>query len=195
MSSVALVLIDVINAFDFEGSESLVQGALRAAPNIDRLARRAREQGVPVIYVNDNFGRWRSDFRATVEACGAKDSRGREVVARLKPQPDDYFILKPMHSGFHATALEPLLSHLGVHTLVLAGFAANICLIFTANDAHMHGYQLVIPSDCTAANEAGLYEAALEHARVVLAAEVGEAGAIDFRELESRSPKPHRPGF
>src|SRR3954451_15292655 len=97
-SRLALLLIDVINHLDFPGSEPLVAAATRVAPNIERLARRAREARVPVIYVNDNFGQWRSDFRATVEECTAAGKPGRAVGLRLRPHDGDYFVLKPRHS-------------------------------------------------------------------------------------------------
>src|SRR5438105_697185 len=108
-----LILVDVINAFDFPGSAALVRGARQAAPKIEALAARAREARVPVVYVTDNFGRWRSDFAATVEACMAPNQPGRHVTARLRPHDSDYFVLKPQHSGFYCTTLEPLLRHLG----------------------------------------------------------------------------------
>lgn len=179
--STALVLIDVINAFAFDGSESLVRSAQRAAPNIARLAARARTRNVPVIYVNDNFGQWRSDLQATVGACTRPSAPGHDVVARLRPQPGDYFVLKPLHSGFHDTPLELLLSHLSVSTLLLVGFATNLCVLFTANDAHMLGYRLFVPSDCTASNSPGLTRSALRHVEVALGGDTRVERLIDFR--------------
>jgi nicotinamidase-related amidase len=167
-----LVLVDVINAFDFEGSEGLVRAAARAAPKIEALAARAREERVPVVYVNDNFGRWRSDFASTIDACMAPDQPGRAVTARLRPHERDYFVLKPQHSGFYCTTLEPLLRHLSAESVVVTGFATNLCVLFTANDAYMRGYRLIVPSDCTAANTAALTRAALEHMGIALNAAV-----------------------
>ena len=70
------------------------------ARNVASLKRRARQAGVPCVYVNDNFGRRRSDFRAQVEHCLKSDVRGRPLAELLRPAEDDYFVLKPMHSGF-----------------------------------------------------------------------------------------------
>ncbi len=70
---------------------------------------------------------------------------------RLKPGRNDYFILKPRHSGFFATSLVPLLQDLHIERLVLAGIATNLCVLFTAHDAHMHQYPVVLLSDCCAA--------------------------------------------
>jgi nicotinamidase-related amidase len=107
------------------------------AERVAELAARARSTRVPVVYVNDNFGRWRSDFHATVEHCLRAEAAGRDVVQLLRPHESDYFVLKPKHSGFFSTALDTLLEYLGVESVILAGIAANICVLFTANDAYM----------------------------------------------------------
>jgi nicotinamidase-related amidase len=189
------VLIDVINAFDFEGSESIVRAAKRAAPKIAALAARARASSVPVIYVNDNFGRWRSDFKSTVAICTGAGQPGRDVAAALRPDDGDYFVLKPQHSGFYFTALEPLLQHLDTRSLVLAGFAANLCVVFTANDAHMRGYHVLVPSDCTASNTPALTRAALTHVEGALHGDVRRSTSIDFAKLAGRARKPRGQTF
>lgn len=192
---VALVLIDVINAFDFPGARPLIRAAEKAASNIEALAHAAREAGAPVIYVNDNFGKWSSDFRATVSACTRAELPGRAVAERLRPKDGDYFVLKPQHSGFYATPLELLLQHLHVHTLVLAGFATNICVLFTANDAHMRGHHLVVPRDAVAANTPALTRTSLEHVRVALGGKTPLSRAVDFAALRGGQKKPRGQTF
>lgn len=188
--SVALILIDVINGFDFEGSEKLASDALEAAPRILALRRAAHAARVPVIYVNDNFGRWRSDFHAIVAACADPGQPGSSVSRLLAPEERDYFVLKPRHSAFYCTALELLLERLGVRTLVLVGFATNICVLYTASDAHMRGYQVVVPSDCTASNTDELTRHALEHMRLVSGAHIVESRSLSFEELAGREGAP-----
>ncbi len=153
-SEIALVLIDVINDLDFPEANQLLRYARPMARRLLQLKRRAKAAGIPVIYVNDNFGRWRSDFRRQVVHCLRDNSRGREIVALLQPDDDDYFVLKPKHSGFFSTTLETLLRYLGSKKLILTGVAGNFCVLFTANDAYMRDYDLIIPSDCTASNTA-----------------------------------------
>jgi nicotinamidase-related amidase len=160
-----------------------VAAARVAAPKILALRERAHEAKVPTIYVNDNFGQWRSDFRATFAACTAPDQPGRDVARLLQPTEDDYFVLKPRHSAFYCTALEPLLAQLGVKKLVLAGFATNICLLFTTNDAHMRGYDVWVPSDCTASNSAELTAQALAQLRITTEAQVVPSAEIDLAAL------------
>lgn len=70
----------------------------------------------------------------------------------LAPDEEDYFVLKPKHSGFFSSTLETLLRYLGTQELILAGIAGNYCVLFTANDAYMRDYKLTVPSDCTISN-------------------------------------------
>src|SRR5690242_12551549 len=130
-SDVALLLIDVINDLEFPEGEQLLQHALPMAHRIAELKRRAEQAGVPVIYVNDNFGRWRSDFSAQVEHCLHDGVRGQPLAELLQPNENDYFVLKPKHSGFFSSALDLLLRYLEVKLVILTGVAANICVLFT----------------------------------------------------------------
>ena len=184
-SPLALLLIDVINDFDFPEGLSLVAHAQRAAPRIELLAQRARHAHVPVIYVNDNFGHWCSDFRATISRCSERTRPGAELVKQLSPQQDDFFVLKPMHSGFFHTPLELLLDELGCQVLVLCGFAANSCVVFTAHDAYMRGFSLVVPSDTTAANHTEQCSAALAHLETALHADTRDSEQLDFEQLRA----------
>jgi nicotinamidase-related amidase len=151
-SEVALLLIDVINDLDFPEANQLLRYARPMAKKLSRLKQRAKKAGVPVIYVNDNFGRWRSDFRRQVQHCLRDGSRGQQIVSLLQPDENDYFVLKPKHSGFFSTTLETLLHYLGSRKLILTGIAGNFCVLFTPNDAYMRDYDLIIPSDCTVSN-------------------------------------------
>src|SRR3954470_23018013 len=151
-SDVALILIDVINDLEFDEGEKLLQQALPMARALKKLKQRAHSARVPVIYVNDNFGKWQSDFHKQVEHCLNDGVIGEPIAKLLKPGAKDYFVLKPKHSGFFSTQLDILLQYLGVKTVILTGIAANICVLFTANDAYMRDYQLVIPSDCVVSN-------------------------------------------
>jgi nicotinamidase-related amidase len=180
---VALLLIDVINAIDFPEASSLLEQAIPMAKQLAILKRRAKEAGVPSIYVNDNFGRWKSDFQHIVRHCTSKSARGAAVASRLRPQSNDYFVLKPMHSGFYSTTLEVLLEYLCVDTLILTGIATNICVLFTANDAYMRDYTLYVPCDCVAANTAKENTGALDDMKRLLKADIRPSEEIDFKKL------------
>jgi nicotinamidase-related amidase len=182
-SPVALLLIDVINDLDFDQGEALLKHALPMAERISQLKQRAKEAKVPVIYVNDNFGRWRSDFHAQVEHCLKPDCRGRPIVQLLKPEHDDYFVLKPKHSGFFSTTLDTLLEYLSVQLVVVTGVASNICVLFTANDAYMRDLKLDVPSDCVAANTRADNDYAIAQMQQVLKADVRPSPELNFEEL------------
>jgi nicotinamidase-related amidase len=166
------------------------------AERLAALAARARRARVPVVYVNDNYGRWRSDFRRLVAHCLEDGVRGEPIAARLRPADDDYFVLKPKHSGFFSTSLDVLLAYLEVETLILTGMAGNICVLFTANDAYMRDYRLVVPADCVASNDAEENRHALEQMRVVLKADVRPSSELDLealRRAEGRRPTASAP--
>ena len=120
-SAVALLIIDVINHFEFADGSRLLKQALFVAPNIARLKARAKRMKIPVVYVNDNFGQWRSDARKLLQYCLRPEARGRRFVEMVRPDEEDYFVLKPMHSAFYQSPLEVLLRNLEATTLVLTG--------------------------------------------------------------------------
>jgi nicotinamidase-related amidase len=179
----ALLLVDVINDLEFDGGEDLLRHAAPAMKRLAVLVRRARRAGVPVIYANDNFGHWRSDFRAIVRHCLDEDVRGRPIAEMLAPAELDYFVLKPKHSAFFSTALETLLRSLGARTLILSGLAGDICVLFTAHDAHMREYELFVPSDCLASESAASNRWALEHMRRCMRVDTRASPRIDLRRL------------
>jgi len=193
-SAVALLMIDVINDLDFAGSELLLPFALPMAQRLARLKRQARDRRCAVIYVNDNFGRWRSDFRSQVQHCLQDDVPGRQLVERLQPNDEDYFVLKPAHSGFYSTTLELLLRHLGARTLIITGVATNICVLFTANDAFLRGYGVCVPRDCVAANTAQLTDDALEQMRNVIKAEIYDSDDLPWTRWLAAHSQESDPG-
>ncbi|MFY9620314.1 MAG: isochorismatase family cysteine hydrolase [Pyrinomonadaceae bacterium] len=185
-SPVALLLIDVINDLEFEGGEKLLRHALPAARRIAAFKKSCMDAGIPAIYVNDNFGKWRSDFKKLISHCLDDNTRGREIVELLEPARDDYFVLKPKHSGFYSTTLDLLLKHVGAETLILTGFTADICILFTANDAYMRDYGLVIPADCVASQDETENQRALKFMERVLKADVTTSTETDLK-LTSRA--------
>ncbi len=157
-SRVALLVIDMINAFDFEGAKAMLPRALGAARAIAALKRRARKAGVPAVYVN------------ILAHC--LRSPGRDIARLLRPGKDDYFVLKPKHSGFQFTTLDVLLGHLGAETLILTGVAGDFCVLFTAHDAYMRDFRLVVPRDCVASLSESDDRYALAHMGRVTKADV-----------------------
>lgn len=147
----ALVLVDLFNLFDFPGGDGLARAAHGIVPRIAVLRDRFDRAEAPVIYANDNFSDWQGGFPELVSACLAAGGTPAVIAAALAPRASDYYILKPKHSAFLATALPVLLAQLGVRRLVLTGIAADSCVLATAQDGHMREYTQWVPSDCVAA--------------------------------------------
>src|SRR5689334_21587565 len=150
----ALLLIDTINPFDFAGGGAFARKAMPVARTIARLRDRATRAGVPVIYVNDNLGKWRSDADALVKWCSRPGVPGAPVVDLLQPRRSDYVILKALLSGFYHTPLDTMLRLGDVQTVIVTGFAADNCVLFTAAYAYMREYKVVVPRDCVGAETA-----------------------------------------
>jgi nicotinamidase-related amidase len=181
--SVALLMIDVINDLDFGEGEKLLEHAKPMARRLAELAKRARTLGIPVIYVNDNFGKWRSDFRMQLEHCLEDGVPGKPIARLLVPEKTDYFVLKPKHSGFFATTLETLLEYLHTRTVIVTGLTTDLCVLFTAADAHMRDLYLVVPEDCSASTNAEDHERALALMRDKLDADTTPSAELNLEGL------------
>jgi len=192
-SSVVLILIDVINHFEFTDGDKVLKNALPMASRLAKLKQRCRGAGIPAIYVNDNFGQWRSDAKNLVRTCLASDCAGRPFVEPLRPDDEDYFVLKPMHSAFFQTPLETLLHYLGATSLILTGLATNSCIVCTAHDAKMRNFSLYVPSDCSAARTRREHEQAIEHIKQMTSASVVASSSLRVGELRGESRRRKRP--
>ena len=179
----ALLMIDVLNDLEFEGGDRLLKAALPMARALARLKRRAQEAGIPVVYVNDNFGKWRSDFRQQLDHCLNDGVRGRPIVELLVPDESDYFVLKPKNSGFYHTTLPLLLEYLEVTTVILTGIATDNCVLYTASDAYLRDLRVFVPEDCSAAIETDRHDAALEQMRITLKADTTPSTELDLEAL------------
>ena len=188
----ALLLIDVINDLDFKGSDALVAQAEPMSLRLAALKRRATAAGLPAIYINDNFGQWRSDFRQTVAHCTARSSPGRRVSQRLRPTSRDYFVLKPKHSGFYDTTLDTLLDSLRIRRVILTGIAGNICVLFTANDAYMRDLKVFAPADCIVSNTTADNDHALQQIESVMKGHVTPSTRLAFRRDARARARPVR---
>ena len=175
-----LLLLDVITDFEFDDGDALLRHSLPMARKLSRLKTRAKKAGVPVVYVNDNFGKWQEDFKTMSDHFMRTEAKGHQVVSLLKPEPDDYYVLKPHRSAFYSTTLELLLRDLKTSTLIVTGVTTDICVLFTANDAYMRGFDLVIPRDCVAAVKPEHTKQAMEFIKRVLKADTTASTAITF---------------
>ncbi|KKI84516.1 cysteine hydrolase family protein [Shouchella clausii] len=177
----ALLIIDMINPFDFDDADKLLPDAKNCAKAIANLKAILRAKEWPIIYVNDNYGDWQSEFTQVYNHIVNNRLPGALIAKLLAPDTEDYSVLKPQFSGFFASPLDMLLRELNIQTLILTGVVGNMCVEFTANDAYMRDYQLLIPKDGFACFTEEEYDASLNHFTTVLKADVSSS-----KELQKR---------
>jgi nicotinamidase-related amidase len=178
---IALLIIDVLTTFQFPDGDAILQGALKIRDALVKLKARARQSGIPVLYVNDNFGDWRSEKEVLMGRC--LEAKGGQFVRPLLPDSEDYFVLKPMHSAFYMTPLEVLLQHLEVETLILTGLTSNSCITVTAHDANMRGFDIYIPPDCSCARNLEEHTQALAQLKAMASANITRSTSLKLPTL------------
>ncbi|MFC9388947.1 isochorismatase family cysteine hydrolase [Streptomyces venezuelae] len=166
----ALVVIDMLNTYEHEDAAQLVPSVERALPAVVRLLEEARARGVPVIYANDNFGKWRSHHGEIVDAALAGPYA--RLVEPIKPDEDSYFVVKARHSAFYETPLAYLLGRLDVTHLVLCGQVTEQCVLYSALDAHIRHLSVTVADDAVAEIHEDLARAALRMMAVNMAARI-----------------------
>jgi len=181
--SLALLVIDVLNDLNFEDGDDLLEPFQAICPPLEKLITSAREARVPVIYINDNFGKWRSDFKTQISNCISGKSKTRLCLQKLLPEADDYYILKPKHSGFYASPLDLVLKSLGSKTLVITGLTAESCVLFTAADAYVRDYEVILAGDCIASFSDQKKNHAFSLMKESFRAKLIDSSALDWNEL------------
>ncbi|MFJ7905243.1 isochorismatase family cysteine hydrolase [Streptomyces sp. NPDC096198] len=170
MPGTALIVIDMLNTYDHKDAEALVTSVRKALPGIRTLIGRARASDSPVIYVNDNFGQWRSHHGELLQAALA--GHHRDLVEPIVPDEDSLFIVKARHSIFFETPLAYLLGQLGIERLVLCGQVTEQCVLYSALDAHIRHFEVIVPPDGLAHIDPALADAALQMMQRNMAATV-----------------------
>jgi nicotinamidase-related amidase len=181
--SAALLLIDVINDLDFPGNDEIVRNSKALAERLMSLKRRCRAMGIPVIYVNDNRGRWRSNLADLLDCCTRPGVPGRELSRALAPAEDDYVVLKPKHSAFYATPLETLLQYIGANNVIIAGLTTNACVLMTVSDAYVRDLHVFVPSDCVVALNDADQHTSLKMMQSNFAVEITPSTELDLRQV------------
>ena len=175
-----VLFIDLLNHFEFPDGRQLLKQSMKVADQLVKLKRRARQAKVPVVYVNDNFGQWRSDAKRILEYCVRDEAIGKEFVRQIAPDEEDYFVLKPMHSAFYQTPLDALLRYFGATSITLCGIATNSCIVCTAHDGKMRDLKVTVAGDCCAASSSRLHSQALEHMKATAGARILRSDSLTF---------------
>jgi nicotinamidase-related amidase len=178
---IALLAIDLLTTFQFPDGDAILRGALAMQDALVKLKVRCRKLGIPVLYVNDNFGDWRSEKEVLMGRC--LEAKGAAFVRPLLPDSEDYFVLKPMHSAFYMSPLEVLLEHLQVETLILTGLISPSCITVTAHDANMRGFEIYIPPDCSCARSGEEHDQALGQLKAMAGANLTRSSSLKLPTL------------
>ncbi|MFJ8417218.1 isochorismatase family cysteine hydrolase [Bacillus paramycoides] len=178
MKNTALLIIDMINNFQFSHGPTLAQKCETIKNPILQLKETMKSLDYPVIYVNDHYQLWRSDIDQLITHCTNEYSEN--IIQAIAPSTDDYIFIKPHYSAFYETPLNSLLGYLKIENLILTGIAGNICILFTANDAHMRNYTLYVPQDCIASNNDQDNVHALKIMEATLKANIAPSAQLKF---------------
>jgi nicotinamidase-related amidase len=176
--STALLVVDMLNAYDHPEADRLAERVEKALPGIGSMLERARDEGLPVIYVNDNYDDWNTSAEELAER--AMNGAHPELVEPVLPAEGHAFVIKARHSVFYETPLEYLLDQRGVDRLILVGQVTEQCILYSALDAHVRHFRVVVPTDAVAAIYDHLADAALEMMERNLSAQLCEAADCDL---------------
>ncbi|MGP4000112.1 cysteine hydrolase family protein [Streptomyces sp. 8N706] len=178
MRQTALIVIDMINTYEHEDADLLIPSVRAALPAMSGLIARARDEDVPVIYVNDNFGRWRSHHDEILDV--ALRGSHADLVEPVRPDDRSLFVVKARHSIFYQTPLEYLLSQQGISRIVLSGQVTEQCVLYSALDAHIRHLTVAVADDAVAPIHHDLAEAALRMMERNMGAELCRAEKVEF---------------
>ncbi|MFC9294007.1 cysteine hydrolase family protein [Streptomyces sp. NPDC057011] len=170
MGKTALVVIDMLNTYDHPDAHLLIPSVQRALPAVVKLLEQARERTIPVIYANDNFGKWRSHHGEILDAALAGPHH--RLVEPVRPDETSYFVVKARHSVFYETPLAYLLGTLDVSHLVLCGQVTEQCVLYSALDAHIRHLSITVARDAVAHIHQDLADAALRMMEINMAARI-----------------------
>ena len=155
MPKTALIVVDMLNAYEHPDAEKLTQSVENVLPTIGELI----DDSDLTVYVNDNFGDWNSSVDELLEA-GLEGERP-DLVEPLKPPGDASFVIKARHTIFYGTPLEHLLYTEEIDRIVLAGQVTEQCILYSALDAYVRHLGVTVPPDGVAHIYEDLADAAL----------------------------------
>jgi nicotinamidase-related amidase len=176
MGRSALVVVDMINSYEFEDADALTRSVEESLPNMVSLVERAAAEDVLTIYVNDNFGAWTSNRDDLVRE--ALKTEYRSLVEPIAPQPETLFVVKARHSIFYETPMEYLLRQEEIDRIVLVGQVTEQCILYSALDGYIRHLDVAVPGDATAHIHADLAEAALKMMEINMSADITTASEV-----------------
>lgn len=186
-SDYAIIVIDMITDFEYEHGNILFNNSIPISRNISNLTKAAKQTGVPVIYISDIIYECNPDLESYIACIKSSSANGSTILDILDPKPEDNFILKPHRSAFYATSLGGLLISLGITNLIFTGITTDICILFTAHDAYMRGYNVTVLSDCVTAVDTAYHNDALAFMERVIEADIRTSQELSFVNTQQLS--------
>jgi nicotinamidase-related amidase len=175
MAGTALLVVDMLNPYDHEDADKLIESVEGVVAPIRRLLDRAADESVDVIYVNDNYNDWNSSEEELARRALA--GRRGDLVEPVLPPDDASFVIKARHSVFYGTPLEHLLHERGIDRVVLSGQVTEQCILYSALDAYVRRFEVAVASDAVAHIDRSLADAALRMMERNMRAEVADAAS------------------
>jgi nicotinamidase-related amidase len=180
VAKTALIVVDMLNPYEHEDADKLIESVEQTLPTLVALRDRVRDEGVPTIYVNDNQQHWESSRAQLVEF--AREGARPDLVEPILPGDDDLFLAKTRHSIFYATPLEYILAQEKIDRIVLAGQVTEQCILYSALDAYIRHIDVAVPRDAVAHIFQDLAEASLTLMERNMHVEVCTAGECRLGE-------------
>ena len=176
----ALLVVDMLNTYDFEDADALKASAAKVVPHLAEVVEHAKREDFLTIYVNDNYGDWAAGRQELVDA--AMGGAAPELVEPIAPAPGTPFVVKARHSIFYQTQLEYLLRQEGIERLILTGQVTEQCILYSALDAYVRHFEATIPRDAVAHIDEDLAKAALRMMEDNMRAQITSSG---FEAMEA----------
>ena len=177
-----LIVTDMFNTYDHEDADALTRSVAEVVEPISALAARAREEGIEVVYVNDNYGDWSASKADLIDS--AMNGRRPDLVEPVLPPEGVSFVSKSRHSIFYGTPLETLLSQKGIDHVVLVGQVTEQCILYSALDAYVRDLKITVPRDGVAHIHEHLAQAAFEMMESNMSAELTPCADCTLRDRE-----------
>ena len=185
----ALIVIDMLNPYDHEDAQPLTETVRTILRPLEDLIAGAVEREIGLVYVNDNYGDWSAGRPEIVERALAGASRS--LVEPILPAEDAPFVVKARHSIFYQTPLEYLLRQSDVDRLILTGQVTEQCVLYSALDAYVRHFDVVVPRDAVAHIHEDLAEAALRMMETNMRAHIAASGR-EALQVSCDPPAPQR---
>jgi nicotinamidase-related amidase len=148
------------------GIPATMGGRAERSARMIRIVDLARQLGVPVVFIQEVHKRSMVEIGRELDGAEGphcfEDDPKNDFIDGLDPRPEEFHIKKRRYSAFFGTELEIVLKGYGADTLILFGGLTDVCVHYTAVDAHQHDYRVRVATDAVGGSSQRAHDAALE---------------------------------